>query len=61
MRKKVEEIIKEIGAITWPTREKVVNNSVIVLIALIVSAVFIALLDRMFFGGFEYLISTLQG
>jgi len=60
MPKKIEEIFKEIKEITWPNRQRVINDTVIVGIALVVGTAVIALIDKGFFSAFQSLIALIQ-
>ena len=60
MPKKIEEIFKEIKEITWPNRQRVINDTVIVGVALAVGTVMIAFIDKGFFSAFQSLIALIQ-
>jgi len=45
-----EEVASELGKVTWPTREEVVNGTFVVIVTTIVATTFFALMDR--FWGF---------
>ena len=60
MPKKIEEIFKEIKEITWPNRQRVINDTVIVGVALAVGIVVIALVDKGFLSAFQSLVALIQ-
>jgi preprotein translocase subunit SecE len=45
-----EEVASELGKVTWPTRDEVVNGTFVVLVTTLVATAFFALMDR--FWGF---------
>ena len=46
----IQESIAELKKVTWPTRDDVVAQTVVVLVSLIIVSVFLALVD---FGGYQ--------
>lgn len=53
----VRELKSEIKKIVWPTREQVVNNTVVVISAILIVGVFIWALDFVFKFGVDALIA----
>ncbi len=47
----------ELKKVSWPTGKQLVNNTVIVVVCIVVVGVFIALLDAVFSAGFNLFIS----
>lgn len=47
----------ELKKVSWPTGKQLVNNTVIVVVCIVVVGVFIALLDAVFGSGFNLFIS----
>jgi preprotein translocase subunit SecE len=45
-----DEVAAELGKVTWPNRETVVNGTLVVVIASAIATVYVAVLDR--FWGF---------
>jgi preprotein translocase subunit SecE len=45
-----EEVASELGKVTWPSREEVVNSTFVVLVTTLLATTFFALMDR--FWGF---------
>jgi len=56
----IRGILKEIRTITWPARQRVINDTIIVTISLIVGSTAIALVDKGLFSGFQYMIQQFQ-
>jgi preprotein translocase SecE subunit len=50
VRTLAEEVASELGKVTWPTRDEVVNGTFVVLVTTFAATVFFALMDR--FWGF---------
>ena len=57
---KVREIAKEIKAITWPSRSRVINDTMIVVVALVFGGIVIALVDKGLLTGSQQLIEKVQ-
>ena len=50
IRTYADEVAAELAKVTWPTRETVVNGTIVVIVASAIATVYVALLDR--FWGF---------
>ncbi|MHB1362188.1 MAG: preprotein translocase subunit SecE [Thermoleophilia bacterium] len=44
----LREVRVEMGKVTWPSREELIQSTIVVLIAVAISGVFIAILDAIF-------------
>ena len=47
-KKFLKELKSEISKIVWPTPKQVLNNTIVVIVVVILSAVFIGLVDALF-------------
>lgn len=56
----IASVSKEIGAISWPSTKRVYNDTIVVLVALVVSAVIIGLLDFIFSEAFKKLLEKIS-
>jgi preprotein translocase SecE subunit len=56
----ISSVYKEIGAISWPSTKRVYNDTIIVLVALVLSAAVIGLLDFVFSEAFKRLIDKIS-
>lgn len=57
---KVKDIFKEISAITWPSRGRVVNDTLIVVLSLVFGSAIIAVIDKGLLTGLQKLIEKIQ-
>lgn len=57
---KIKDIFKEISAITWPSRGRVTNDTVIVVLSLIFGSAIIALIDKGLLTGLQKIIEQIQ-
>lgn len=56
----ISSVAKEIGAIVWPSRQKVVTDTTIVVISLVIGGALIAAVDAGLMEGFTQLIVLIQ-
>jgi len=56
----IASVSKEIGAISWPSTKRVYNDTIVVLVALVVSAVIIGFLDFIFSEAFKKLLEKIS-
>lgn len=56
----IASVAKEIGAISWPSTKRVYSDTIIVLVALVISAIVIGLLDFVFSEAFKELIKKIS-
>jgi len=57
MKKYIQESIQELNNVTWPTRKQAIRITTIVFIFMIVSAIFLGLIDQIFAVGYRALLS----
>ena len=60
LTEQIKEILKEIRSITWPSRQRVINDTLIVTVSLIAGATVIAFIDKGLFAGFKSVVEQFQ-
>lgn len=56
MKKYIQESIKELNNVTWPTKKQAIRITTIVFIFMIVTAAFMGFIDQIFTAGYKALL-----